>query len=54
MCAVPSTFQKSVFCIKIFSFLRSLEDNASAHHLEVPVDPFGRMLESSYSSQVLL
>lgn len=40
------------FGVNTFSFLRSLEDNISALHSEVPVDPFGRMLESSYSSSL--
>lgn len=40
------------FGVNIFSFFKSLEDNASAQCSEVPVDPFGRMLESSYFSVV--
>lgn len=38
------------FGVKTFSFFSSPEDNASVCHSEVPIDPFGRMLESSYSS----
>lgn len=37
------------FVVKTFSFCRPLEDNASARCLEVPVDPCGRMLETSSS-----
>lgn len=41
------------FGVNILSFFKSLEDNASAHPSDVPVDPSGRTLESSYSSVCL-
>lgn len=48
-CFLPPS-RNVAFGVKTFSFFSSPEDNASVCHSEVPIDPFGRMLESSYSS----